>query len=113
MVKNGARRSFARGCVRCGRIAGRLAGSIATMILGAAVLGGAIAGAEIMILGEAGSSVAQRQAVAAVGRSFAGVAPDGLMEARSAWVEGKQRAGHVRRRCLGAVDGSTEMEVGD
>ncbi len=110
MVKNGARRSFARGCVGYGRMAGRLAGSIATMILGAAVLGGAIAGVGIVILGEAGLSGAQRQAVETSGPVMA---PAGLMEARSAWVEGNQRRGHGRHRCLGAVDGSTEMGADD
>ena len=113
MVKKDARWNFARGCVRCFRVAGRLAGSIATMILGAAALGGAIAGMGIVILGETGSSRAQTHVLAAVRESVAGATPDGLMEARSAWVERKGRGRHARPRCLGASNGATELDARD
>jgi hypothetical protein len=111
MVKKGARRSLALGCVRYGRIAARLAGSIATMILGAIALGGAIAGVGIVILGEAGSGGAQSRVLAGLQESVAAAKSDELMEARSAWVGGKVRSVQGRHRRLGAGNGSWELDV--
>src|SRR5271155_4104946 len=92
MGKTGASTTVAHRVVRFMRAAGSLAVSIGTMILGAAVLGGVIAGVSGVVLAALEPSETGSRALANLHRGGSSVIGGDFIEARSAWVDWKSAA---------------------